>query len=119
MCVRDRSRINYVTHTVKKDRKQLTHGTGVDYELQNSLLVSDRDGIPLIERDYEGDTFFPEFSLENWRMVECETITDDISPSFAIRIIFEANPLMPLWQHAKSRHYSGFADVVLSVSWLA
>ena len=48
LCVHDWSRINYATPTGKLDRKQMTHGTDVGYELQSSLLVSDRDGTPLV-----------------------------------------------------------------------
>jgi len=48
LCVHDWSRINYSTHTGKLDRKQMTHDTDVGYELQSSLLVSDRDGVPLV-----------------------------------------------------------------------
>jgi len=48
LSVHDGSRINDRTHDSKKDRKQLTHATDVGYELQSSLLVSDRDGAPLV-----------------------------------------------------------------------
>lgn len=48
LSIHDWSRINYRTHISKKDRKQLTHETDVGYELQSSLLVSDRDGAPLV-----------------------------------------------------------------------
>lgn len=48
LCVHDWSRINYHTHTGKRDRVQMTHATDVGYELQSSLLVSDRDGLPLV-----------------------------------------------------------------------
>ena len=47
----------------------------------------DRLYLTLIERDYEGDTFFPEFSLEDWRIVECETITDDPTVDFTYRFL--------------------------------
>jgi hypothetical protein len=48
LSIHDWSRINYRTHQGKRDRKQLTHETDVGYELQSSLLVSDRDGAPLV-----------------------------------------------------------------------
>lgn len=53
LCVHDWSRINYHTHTGKRDRVAneapfTTHATDVGYELQSSLLVSDRDGLPLV-----------------------------------------------------------------------
>ncbi|WNV04805.1 hypothetical protein RP726_20825 [Candidatus Methylospira mobilis] len=47
LCVHDGSRINYNTHTIRKDRKQPTHGTDVGYELQSTLLASDQSGAPL------------------------------------------------------------------------
>ena len=48
LCVHDWSRINYHRHAGKQDRYQMTHATDVGYELQSSLLVSDRDGGPLV-----------------------------------------------------------------------
>lgn len=48
LCAHDWSRINYGTHTSKKERLQMSHATDVGYELQSSLLVSDRDGAPLV-----------------------------------------------------------------------
>lgn len=47
LCVHDWSRLNYHRHKGKQDRYQMTHATDVGYELQSSLLVSDRDGGPL------------------------------------------------------------------------
>lgn len=47
LAMHDWSRLNYFGHTSKKDRVQMTHETDVGYELQSSLLVSDRDGSPL------------------------------------------------------------------------
>jgi len=47
LAMHDWSRLNYYGHTRKKDRVRMTHETDVGYELQSSLLVSDRDGIPL------------------------------------------------------------------------
>lgn len=48
LAVHDWSRLNYGGHTSKKDRLQMTHKTDIGYELQSSLLVSDRDGAPLV-----------------------------------------------------------------------
>ena len=48
LCVHDWSRLNYNRHRGKQDRYQMTHATDVGYELQSSLLVSDRDGGPLV-----------------------------------------------------------------------
>lgn len=48
LCVHDWSRINYHRHRSKQDRCQMTHATDVGYELQSSLLVSDREGSPLL-----------------------------------------------------------------------
>jgi len=47
LVMHDWSRLNFGGHTSKKDRVQMTHDTDVGYELQSSLLVSDRDGSPL------------------------------------------------------------------------
>lgn len=43
----DWSRINYAKHTSKQDTYAMTHKKDVGYELQSSLLISDRDGAPL------------------------------------------------------------------------
>lgn len=48
LAVCDWSRLRYRTHTSKRDRYQMTHATDVGYELQSTLLVSDRDGSPLV-----------------------------------------------------------------------
>ncbi len=54
---------------------------------ESFLSKADRLYLTLIERDYEGDAFFPEFSLEGWRVVECETIADDPSVDFTYRFL--------------------------------
>lgn len=48
LCVHDWSRLNFHRHRGKRDCYQMTHATDVGYELQSSLLVSDRDGGPLV-----------------------------------------------------------------------
>lgn len=47
LCVHDWSRIQYGSHSSKKDRLQMTHATDIGYELQSSLLVDAQDGLPL------------------------------------------------------------------------
>lgn len=46
LCLHDWSRISY-KHKNKRDTYAITHDTDVGYDLQSSLLVSDRDGEPL------------------------------------------------------------------------
>lgn len=46
LCVHDWSRLAY-KHLNKPDTYAITHATDVGYDLQTSLLVSDRDGAPL------------------------------------------------------------------------
>jgi hypothetical protein len=48
LAAHDWSRLNFGGHSGKKDRLQMTHETDIGYELQSSLLVSDRDGAPLV-----------------------------------------------------------------------
>lgn len=43
----DWSRLNYLHHESKKDRVQMTHKKDIGYELQSSILISDRDGLPI------------------------------------------------------------------------
>jgi len=47
LVMHDWSRINFMHHHSKADRLQMTHKGDVGYELQSSLLVSDRDGSPI------------------------------------------------------------------------
>jgi len=47
LCVHDWSRIQYGSHSSKKDRLQMTHATDIGYELQSSLLVDAQNGLPL------------------------------------------------------------------------
>lgn len=47
LSVHDWSRLNYYRHPSKRDRVQMTHKTDVGYELQSTILVSDRDGMPI------------------------------------------------------------------------
>ncbi|WP_211709088.1 hypothetical protein [Paraburkholderia aspalathi] len=47
LVMHDWSRLNFHRHTSKTDKVQMTHATDVGYELQSSLLVSDRDGQPI------------------------------------------------------------------------
>lgn len=47
LAVHDWSRLNYRRHESKRDRLQMTHKTDVGYEMQSTLLVSDRDGLPI------------------------------------------------------------------------
>lgn len=51
------------------------------------LPEADRLYLTLIDREFEGDAFFPPFSLENWRVTEYDTITDDSSVDFTYRFL--------------------------------
>ncbi|HQV23155.1 MAG TPA: transposase [Agitococcus sp.] len=47
LVVHDWSRLNYRTHESKRDKRQLSHVHDVGYELQSSLLLSDKTGLPI------------------------------------------------------------------------
>lgn len=47
LVVHDWSRLNYGKHESKQDKRQLSHKTDIGYELQSSLLVSDKTGLPI------------------------------------------------------------------------
>ena len=47
LVMHDWSRLNYMHHHSKADRLQMTHRGDIGYELQSSLLVTDRDGAPI------------------------------------------------------------------------
>lgn len=51
------------------------------------LPEADRLYLTLIDREFAGDTFFPAFSLDAWRVAECETVTDDVSVDFTYRFL--------------------------------
>ena len=48
LCANDWSLINYNRHDSKHDRKKLTHDTDIGYDLQSNVLISDRNGYPLV-----------------------------------------------------------------------
>lgn len=39
--------------------------------------------ITRVHRKFEGDTFFPEFSLDDWKLTEKEDVTDDLQNDFS------------------------------------
>lgn len=47
LVVHDWSRLNYRKHKSKQDKRQLSHEKDVGYELQSSLLLSDKTGLPI------------------------------------------------------------------------
>jgi hypothetical protein len=47
LAVHDWSRLNFRTHQSKRDRVRMTHDLDLGYELQSTVLVSDRDGSPI------------------------------------------------------------------------
>ena len=47
LCIHDWSRLNYRKHQSKRDKYQISHETDVGYDLQSSLLISDKTGLPL------------------------------------------------------------------------
>ena len=47
LCVHDWSRLNYRKHASKLDKYPISHKTDVGYDLQSSLLMSDKNGLPL------------------------------------------------------------------------
>ncbi len=51
------------------------------------LPVADRLQLTLIEREFDGDAFFPPFPMENWRIVEEKAVTDDPKVDFSYRFM--------------------------------
>ena len=51
------------------------------------LPEADQLYLTLIGREFEGDTYFPAFSLEDWRELESETVAEDPSVDFAYRFV--------------------------------
>lgn len=48
LAVHDWSNLNYAKHSSKKDKVQMSHAKDIGYELQSTVLVSDRNGSPLV-----------------------------------------------------------------------
>ena len=51
------------------------------------LPLADRLYLTLIEREFEGDTYFPPFSLNYWRVIESKTVADDPTVDFTYRFL--------------------------------
>lgn len=47
LTIHDWSRLNYRKHLSKLDKYQITHETDVGYDLQSSLIISDKTGLPI------------------------------------------------------------------------
>ncbi len=54
---------------------------------ENFLPQADRLYLTLIEREFEGDTYFPAFSPEDWRAVASQTVADDPGVDFTYRFL--------------------------------
>jgi dihydrofolate reductase len=52
---------------------------------RDALPIADRLYITWIERDFAGDTYFPEFDLDEWELVEEESIEPSGQIPFAYR----------------------------------
>jgi len=48
LAIHDWSNLNYAKHSSKKDKVQMSHEKDLGYELQSTVLVSDRNGSPLV-----------------------------------------------------------------------
>ncbi len=51
------------------------------------LPQADRLYLTLIEQEFDGDTYFPPYSLEDWQVVDSETVSDDPSVDFTYRFL--------------------------------
>ena len=54
---------------------------------QRFLPEAGRLYLTLIEREFDGDTYFPPYSMEDWRVVDSETVSDDPSVDFTYRFL--------------------------------
>ena len=54
---------------------------------ESFLPQADRLYLTLIEREFDGDTYFPEFAPADWREVENQSVADDPSVDFAYRFV--------------------------------
>lgn len=82
LCVHDWSRLHY-KHNNKADKYAMTHVTDIGYELQSSLLISDRQGqpiAPVAQRLQSGEGSYSSYTTaENDSPVESGTHLDELS----------------------------------------
>jgi dihydrofolate reductase len=49
--------------------------------------------LTLIDRDFDGDTYFPAYAPEDWQLVESQSVSDDPAVDFSYRYeMFERKP---------------------------
>jgi hypothetical protein len=84
LCLHDWSRISY-KHKNKRDTYAITHDTDVGYDLQSSLLVSDRDGEPLaplaqrlVSAEGSYATYYEDSSVQSPAKAHLDEISDCI-----------------------------------------
>ncbi len=51
------------------------------------LADADRLYLTLIEQEFEGDAYFPDFSISEWDELDCRLVGDDPSVDFAYRFM--------------------------------
>jgi dihydrofolate reductase len=61
---------------------------------QRFLLRADRLYLTLIDKEFEGDTYFPPYSLADWRVLESQTVIDDPTVDFSYRLMVLDRPLL-------------------------
>jgi hypothetical protein len=79
LAAHDWSRLNYNTHRRKLDRLQMTHETDLGYELQSTVLMADRDGVPLGAPTQNLCTAQGVWSSRSREMVRPQTHLDELT----------------------------------------
>jgi len=81
LCVHDWSRLRY-RHVNKADTYAITHAQDVGYDLQSSLLVSDRDGQPLAPvalRLVSGEGSYATYETQSTPTIPIRTHLDEVT----------------------------------------
>lgn len=81
LCLHDWSRLHY-KHRSKVDRQTMTHEHDVGYDLQSSLLVSDREGqpiAPVAQRLVSADGSYASYGTDRDEPTESDTHLNELS----------------------------------------
>ncbi|MDR0969027.1 MAG: dihydrofolate reductase [Lentimicrobiaceae bacterium] len=75
--------INELFEKTTNENKIFIIGGGTVYE--QFIEIADYLYITYLDKEFEGDTFFPPFNLDDWELMDLEVIDDDPTVDFSYR----------------------------------
>lgn len=120
LAAHDWSHINYGGHSSKEDRLQMSHKMDIGYELQSTLLISDRDGSPLVSPVQNLVTADGVLSSRNKKVLPSESHLDELTDriewlegqSFAKKLVHIVDREADSVQHLRRWSASGASWLV-------